>query len=319
MKKILITGGTGFLGSALTRALIKKGHRVTILDNDYRGKKSRLKDIENELEFIKGDIRNFSVVNKALKNKDIVFHLAYINGTNFFYTKPELVLEVAVKGMINVMDAAIKNKVSEIFYASSSEVYNEPKEIPTDETAPFYIPDPKNPRFSYSGGKIISELIALNYGNKYFKRTIIFRPHNVFGPDMGNEHVIPQLSRRMNELKQNKGNKFELPIQGTGDETRAYVFVDDFIQGLEILLKKGKNLEIYNIGTKNEISVKFLVNEIAKILKCEVKIKPGKISLGSTKRRVPDISKIKKLGYEPKVEFRKGLEETVNWYVDKKI
>lgn len=318
MKNILITGGTGFIGANLTRSLVKKNYKVTVFDNDYRGKKSRLKDIEKDFEFIKGDIRNLSQVKKSLKNKDTVIHLAYINGTEFFYSKPELVLEVAVKGMINVLDAAIKNNVSELFYASSSEVYNSPSKIPTDEKAPFLVPDPKNPRFSYSGGKIIGELLALNYGRKHFKKTIVFRPHNVYGPDMGNEHVIPQLTRRMNELKQKKGNSFSFPIQGTGRETRAYVYIDDFTKGMEIILRKGKNLEIYNIGTDHEISTRTLAQEISYILNCKIRITAGKLLPGSTIRRVPDISKIKKMGYEPKIDLKTGLEKTVNWYIDKK-
>jgi len=316
-KKILITGGTGFLGSNLTRYLVQEGYSVTVFDNDYRGSKKRLSDIKNDFEFIKGDIRNSTHVNKALRNKNIVFHLAYINGTEFFYSKPELVLEVAVKGMMNVMDSAIKNKVEQIYYASSSEVYNEPKMFPTDESATLLIPDPKNPRFSYSGGKIISELIALNYGKKYFKKTVIFRPHNVYGPDMGNEHVIPQFSKRMNELKNKKGSNFVFPIQGSGKESRAYIYVDDFIKGIGFLLKKGKNLEIYNIGTSKETTTTQLAEKIAKILQVKIKIKPGKILEGSAKRRVPDISKIQMLGFSPSVTLEEGLLKTVNWYVDK--
>jgi len=318
MKKVLITGGTGFLGSSLTRSLVRAGHKVTVFDNDYRGSIKRLKDIDKEYEFVKGDIRNLPHVIKATKNKDIIFHLAYINGTEFFYSKPELVLEVGVKGMMNVVDAAIKNDVPELFYASSSEVYHLPKKIPTDEKAELLIPDPKNPRFSYSGGKIISELIALNYGKKYFKRTVIFRPHNVYGPDMGNEHVIPQFAKRMNELKIKKGDKFKFPIQGTGRETRAYIYIDDFITGLEVLLKKGKNLEIYNIGTEQEVRVDNLAKYIAKVLGVNIHISPGKILSGSTPRRVPDISKIKKLGFIPETDLIVGLDKTVNWYVDNK-
>jgi nucleoside-diphosphate-sugar epimerase len=231
---------------------------------------------------------------------------------------PDLVLEVAVKGMMNLMDAGIKYKTSEIFYASSSEVYNEPKKFPTDENAAFLIPDPKNPRFSYSGGKIISELIALNYGKKYFKRTVIFRPHNVYGPDMGNEHVIPQFSKRMNDLKNMKGTKFDFPIQGSGKESRAYIHVEDFISGVELLLNKGKNLEIYNIGVRKETTTSELAEKVAKVLDVEIKIRPGKILEGSASRRVPDISKISKLGFKPKISLDEGLSKTVNWYIDNK-
>src|SRR5437762_5171283 len=122
MKKVLITGGTGFLGSSLTKKLIEKGYKVSVFDNDYRGKVNRLKEIEDDFEFIKGDIRDAEAEVKACKKKDIIIHLAYINGTEYFYTKPELVLEVGVKGMMNVLDGCLKNSVPELFLASSSEV-----------------------------------------------------------------------------------------------------------------------------------------------------------------------------------------------------
>ena len=141
-----------------------------------------------------------SAVKDAIRGADCVCHLAYINGTEFFYSKPDLVLEVAVKGMVNVLDACVEHGVREFILASSSEVYQTPPLIPTPETVPLSVPDVLNPRYSYGGGKIISELLLINYGRKFFDRAMIFRPHNVYGPDMGTEHVIPQFITRMEAL-----------------------------------------------------------------------------------------------------------------------
>ncbi len=131
---------------------------------------------------------------------DEVHHLAFVNGTEFFYSAPELVLDVGVKGMINVIDACRAEGVGKLILASSSEVYQTPPHVPTDETAPLVVPDPTNPRYSYGGGKIISELMAINYGRKFFERVLIFRPHNVYGPDMGWEHVVPQFAMRLKDM-----------------------------------------------------------------------------------------------------------------------
>src|SRR3989338_458400 len=199
-KKYLVTGGTGFIGSALVRRLVQKGHHVRVLDNDIRGASSRLSDIKGKIELIKADIRDPRQVSDACKGVDSIIHLAFINGTEYFYTKPELVLEVGVKGMMNVIDASLEHGIKELVLASSSEVYQTPPKIPTDETAPLVVPDPLNPRYSYGSGKIISEMLAINYGRKHFERVVIFRPHNVYGPDMGWEHVIPQLVLRMDDL-----------------------------------------------------------------------------------------------------------------------
>ncbi len=116
-------------------------------------------------------------------------------------------LEVGVKGMINVIDGCIKENVKELVLASSSEVYQTPEKVPTDETVALSIPDPLNPRYSYGGGKIISELMAINYGRKHFDKVVIFRPHNVYGPDMGWEHVIPQFVLRMKNVCENNKEK----------------------------------------------------------------------------------------------------------------
>lgn len=313
-KKFLITGGLGFIGSALVKSLIKKGYGVRVLDNQFRGASRRLKGVEGKFEMVTGDIRNPQIVEKSCQGIDSVIHLAYINGTEFFYTKPELVLEVGVKGMVNILDACLKNKVEEIFLASSSEVYQTPLKIPTPENVPLIVPDPLNPRFSYGGGKIISELMTLNYGRKFFKRAVIFRPHNVYGPDMGWEHVIPQLILRLKKLSHKNNKVISLPIQGSGKETRAFIYIDDFARGFEKILQKGEHLEIYNIGTMEEVAIKDLAIKIGEVFNKKISIVPTKLSLGSTLRRCPDTLKLTKLGFKPNVSLSNGLQKTAQWY-----
>lgn len=315
MKKFLITGGTGFIGNYLVHHLLKDGYKVRILDNNLRGIPERLKDIVQHIEIVNADIRDPQAVQDACKGVDSVCHLAYLNGTEFFYTKPELVLDIAVKGITNVIDGCIKENVKELLVASSSEVYHLASVIPTPEAVPLLIPDPLNPRYSYEGGKIITELMAINYGRKYFERTVIFRPHNVYGPDMGWEHVIPQFVMRMKQICENQKEKHIMfPIQGTGKETRAFVFIDDFINGLMLIIEKGKHLEIYNIGTTEEITIGQVAIEIGRYFGKEITIIPGKPAEGGTPRRCPDISKLVKLGYLPQVTFHDGLKVTIKWY-----
>ena len=196
-----------------------------------------------------------------------------------------------------------------------AQVYQTPPKVPTDENVPLIVPDSANPRYSYGGGKIISELMFINYGRKHFKRVLIFRPHNVYGPDMGWEHVIPQFSLKMKELcKKNTSKKIKFPIQGSGKETRAFVFIDDFTDGLMIMLKKGIHLNTYNIGAMEEISIADVAKKVGKCFGKDIEIIPSGIMKGSTTRRCPDIKKLKKLGYNPKVSFDSGLAKTVEWY-----
>jgi len=142
MKKYLVTGGTGFIGSVLVKRLVNEGYKIRVLDNDIRGAKERIKEIYDKIDLIKADIRDADAVHKACKGIDCVVHLAFINGTEYFYKMPELVLEVGVKGMINVIDGCIKENVKELVLASSSEVYQTAEKIPTDETVPLIVPDP---------------------------------------------------------------------------------------------------------------------------------------------------------------------------------
>ena len=317
MKRYLVTGGSGFLGSALVRRLIHAGHGVRVLDNNLRGAHRRLEGLRNDCEFIEGDIRNAEVVSTAAEGTDSICHLAFVNGTEYFYRMPDLVLDVGVRGMINIVDACLKHQIPELILASSSEVYQEPKVIPTDETVPLIIPDPLNPRYSYAAGKLISEILALNYGRlERFQRVVVFRPHNVYGPDMGTEHVIPQFALRMIDLcRDRRSGALQFPIQGTGKQTRAFIYIDDFIDGLSLVLEKGAHLGIYHVGTMEEVAIEDAARLVAQVFDRQIEIVPNTAPLGGTSRRCPDISKLASLGFVPKWSLRDGIEATTNWYI----
>lgn len=312
---ILVTGGAGFIGSAVVKGLLHLGHRVRVLDDNSRGSRRRLSNVEKDIEFIIGDIRDAAVVDKATAGVDTVAHLAFINGTEFFYTKPELVLDVGVNGALNTLSSAIKHGVSRYWLMSSSEVYQSPPQIPTDESVGFYIPDPLNPRYSYGGGKVISELLAINYGREIFSETIIVRPHNVYGPDMGYEHVIPQFILRADKLTQkHKKDPIPFPIQGDGTQSRSFVYIDDFVEGCLLAFLKGES-GIYHVGTMDERSIGEVAEVVVKQFGRTAQIIPGTLPKGGTNRRCPNISKVSALGFRPQTSLETGINETIQWYL----
>ncbi len=307
-KNILVTGGSGFIGSNITKYLIREKHNVMVFDNNSRGKSSRLKKIKNKIKFVKGDIRDKKKLLSINNKVDTVIHLAYVNGTKFFYKKPFEILDIAVNGLLNILEFCKKKKVKNFFLASSSEVYQNPLKIPTDENEMLKIPNIHNPRYSYGGGKIISELYGINFAKKFLKKFIIFRPHNVYGKDMGNEHVIPEFINRFKKL----GNNKNFLIYGTGKEVRSFIHIDDFIHGFDKVFKKGKNQEIYNIGTNEKIKIAKLAMLIAKLLRKDIKFKKTKVLKGSPNMRCPNIKKIKKIGFKQHIRLKDGIKKILN-------
>ena len=311
MNSILITGGLGFIGTSCAEFFLKKKFNVTIIDNNRRSVPSNLKN--KKLKILNYDIRNEVFIKKINKKFDIVLHLAAINGTKNFYKYPFEVLEVSTKGIINIIKLCEKLKINKLLIASSSEVYSTPSNIPTTEEERILIPDIMNPRFSYSGGKIISELYGIHSMNKKIKNIIIFRPHNVYGPNMGGDHVIPEITNKI--LTSIKNKNYKITIQGNGLQKRSFIFIDDFLNALYLVIKKGNN-EIINIGTNDLITIKKLIKSILKHFpNFKFKITfDNKNPIGGTLIRNPDIKKIKKYGFQKKISIDEGVNKTILWY-----
>jgi nucleoside-diphosphate-sugar epimerase len=276
-----------------------------------------LDGVLDHVELVEGDVRDAEAVQRATAGCEVVWHLAYVNGTRFFYERPDTVLEVGVKGTLNTIEAALAAGVRRYIFASTSETYNTPTHVPTTEAERLMIPDVTNPRFSYGGGKITGELLTLHLGGRRGLETVIFRPHNIYGPDMGFEHVIPEVVERIVRLSEGlTKSAIELPIQGDGSETRAFCYVDDAAIGARLCGELGVSGEIYHLGKTEEVSIADLILALGAALGVQLTLVPGALRPGGTKRRCPAIGKLQGLGYAPTTSLEAGLAKTARWYAE---
>jgi len=313
--RILVTGGAGFIGSALVKALLATQRPVRVLDDGSRGSMRRLEGLSGNLESVVGDVSKPDIVVSAAEGVKTIIHLASVNGTELFYTQPGRVLEVGIRGMLSIIEACRTHAIDDLFVASSSEVYQSAPRVPTDETVPLTIPDPFNPRFSYAGQKIATELLTIHLARPLVKRAVLFRPHNVYGPDMGFEHVIPQLSMRAARLARGRdaSDTVDFFVRGPLSATRAFIHIDDFILAMMLLIDRAES-GLYHVGTSDEVTIKHLAQLITSHFVCNFRFveEPGVV--GSTARRCPDIGKLRALGFCPQIPLAVGVREVVEWY-----
>lgn len=298
------------MGSNLVKSLLKKNHEIIIFDNGFRTGFNNLKLLKDEITLVEGTVTDIEHWSKLPKDIDAAYHFAAINGTKYFYEIPEKILQVNIQGTLNFINWLSETSVKKIFFASSSEVYGFPKIFPTPETEPLIVPDPTNPRFSYSSSKIVGETITINYARTNGIEFSIARFHNIYGPQMGFEHVIPEFIRKCVRNE-------PFIVQGDGTETRSFCYVSDAIDGIMIISEdsKAKN-EIFNIGTNHEVTIRELIVVLEKIHGKKIKPIYKEFQNSGTRRRVPDITKITKLGYMPKVTLEEGLQKTYEWYAN---
>jgi len=310
MKKILVFGGTGFIGSEICNILIRLGHNVTAADNFSRNK--QLTNLNNRVNVEFCDILSQVDVRNLINQSDAVINLAFINGTQNFYTRPRDVMAVAFEGQFNVL-AAINSSsnVERFIYASSSEVYHQPKEVPTPEAVSLVVPDLSNNRYSYGGGKIIGELTTMHYLRQDIDWQI-FRPHNIYGPRMGNDHVIPQLIAKIEGAKEHGLSTVE--VHAGGRTSRSFCYITDFGDAFKCLWEKATSSTVYNIGTEREVPISTLFEILVSYSGISLNIAEVGSPDGGTSRRCPCTKRIRELGFDAKIDLEAGLKNTYDWY-----
>jgi nucleoside-diphosphate-sugar epimerase len=315
--RIAITGAAGFIGRSLAERLARRGHEIVALDNNFRGDLA-LMPAHRSISSRHFDILSSGGLNEIFRDVDAIYHLAAINGTENFYKIPARVVEVGIAGTHNVLKAVLESGIKRFYFASSSEVYGTPAVTPTPETVECRVADVFNPRFSYGGSKLAGELITVNYLRGTNTHFVIFRPHNVYGPQMGHEHVIPQLVKKIIDAVRCRpsATRVTIPLQGSGLETRAFIYIDDCTRAIEMATLQNPDSGLIHIGTEEEISIRELALQIGRILGLELATETTPISEGSPVRRCPDTTKLRRLGFKPDTPLPEGLEMAVRWYAD---
>jgi nucleoside-diphosphate-sugar epimerase len=296
---ILVTGGCGFIGSAIVKRLVEQGEQVRVIDNMSRGT-TRIDGVT----YFQYDLRQEQCFDSVYDGVEEIIHAAYVNGTKTFYEKPYLVLEVGVKSIVNLLDACDTYGIGKFTLLSSSEVCRA-KLVGPNEAIPLVIPDPFNPRYSYSTGKIISEMLCLYFPG--FERLLIARPFNVYGPNMAAGHVIPDFIAQIGQ--------WPFRILGDGRETRSFCYIDDFVDGFMLMRACGQHRDIFNIGTEEETTIRTLARTILYLANASAAeiVESGQLREGDAPRRMPDTTKIRALGYQPRVSLIEGLKRTMAW------
>lgn len=305
-KKILITGGEGFIGSWLVERFYKN-NEITCFDNGRRNAFKYLDEsVKKQVKLTKGDILNKNAVKKAVKNCDIVLHLAAIAGASSYNKNPLLTLQVNLFGTANLLEVASYSSLKKIILFSTSETYG-PFAKNVSEQTPTVIGPAGEGRWSYAISKLSSDHLAMAYFKMRQIPVTIVRPFNIYGPRQVGEGAITSMF--LSAL-----TKKTVSVTGNGRQKRAWCFVSDFVDGIEKMLAQKTNGQIYNIGNPTEY---YTINQLARKISqlTDAKIIYTTAIKTEIIERLPNIDKANlDLGFKPKTSLDKGLKETKQWF-----
>ena len=314
MKKILITGATGFIGSHLTELCVEKGFEVIAFDrynpNYSLGwlEKSKYK---KDINFVFGDIRDYDSVLKTMMGCKIVFHLAALVGIPYSYLSPLAYIKTNVEGTYNILESSKHLNIEQTIITSTSEVYGSAKYVPIDEKHSLTAQSP------YSASKISADQLAFSYWNSFQLPIKIIRPFNIYGPRQSSRAVIPSI------IIQTLNNKDEIKL-GNIEPSRDFTYVTDTCNAFLAILKM-KNFfgNTLNVGSNNEYTIENIAKKILKRFNSKAKLKKEERRVRTQKSEVirlvcDNTQIIKHTNWKPKISIEEGLDRTINWFKENK-
>jgi len=309
-KSVLVTGGTGFIGSHLVDRLVNFDSKVTVL---YRSTDKNIAHLKDRITLFKGDCTNIEDALAACKGQQIVLNLAArVGSIQYNMTHQATMMRDNLLIATTMLDAAKKTNVERFLVVSAACIYPRDCKIPTPETEGFRDePEPTNG--GYGWAKRMAELLGKYYQEEYGMKIAIVRPYNCYGPrdhfDPKVSHVIPGLIKRVLE------GENPLKVWGSGNQTRAFLYVDDLVDGMLLATERYPLADAVNLGMDEEVSIKDLIHKIVKIASVKTEIvfdttKPD----GSPRKNCDNTKAREKLGFKAKVSLDEGLKKTIDWY-----
>lgn len=299
-KDVFVTGGTGFIGGHLRQTLAEQDCHVTLLKH----RPSELEVKENE-DVLVGDVTDPSTI-RLDDSFDVIFHLAALTSIEQSLDDPSNIWEVNADGTLHVLEAARQLDVDAFVYVSTASVYGKPEYLPIDES------HPPNPREPYGASKLAAEQLALSYESSFGLPTVAVRVFNAFGPGQPGYNVVSTIVEQALS-----SDEVEL---GNLSPSRDFIYVEDIINGLVALLRRGNAGEIYNLGRGEDVSIEDLAKTIVSLCDRDIPIESSSDRQRSEgveiPRHVADIQKMSDLGWTPSWSLEEGLQETIGHWVE---
>jgi nucleoside-diphosphate-sugar epimerase len=307
--KYLITGGAGFIGSNIAHKLLETGCKVRILDNFSSGKEENLADIINDIELIRGDIRNIETVKEAVAGMDFVYHQAALASVQASIDNPLESHDINLTGTLKMLEYSRRAGVKRFIKASSAAVYGDSPVLPKHEKM---LPEPLSP---YAAHKLTGEHYLRLYWQLYRFPTVALRYFNVFGPrqDPQSDYaaVIPCFIDRL-------VNNEPPTVFGDGEQTRDFIYIDNCVAA-NLMAAENDDMvgEVFNVAGGDQFTLNQLLDELRNITGKDIMAKYEPARSGDIRYSYASIDKIKKLGFKIKVGFTEGLEKTVEYFASR--
>ncbi|MCB9757504.1 MAG: GDP-mannose 4,6-dehydratase [Candidatus Omnitrophica bacterium] len=310
MKKILVTGAAGFIGSHLTELCVRKGLAVKALvrynSQNHWGWLEQ-SDVKNDIEIVTGDVRDYDSVSKALKDCEAVFHLAALIGIPYSYVSPLAYIKTNVEGTYNILEAAKQQQLKQILITSTSETYGTAQYVPINEEHPLVAQSP------YAASKIAADQLALSYYRSFGLPVKVVRPFNTFGPRQSARAVIPTI------ITQILSGQKEIKL-GNLTPTRDFTFVRDTAEAFWAVYQSPDVIgQVVNVGRGEEISIGQLAQEISILTNRNIEVvsqeQRTRVKDSEVERLCADSTKLQKLTtWKPQFDLKTGLQETIQWF-----